>query len=59
VTAALSVPGTISVHGEQDFDIRDFDIAIPTVLMLRIYPNVTVRLQIEAELDREREETRP
>ena len=30
------------------FDIRDFDIASPTVLMLRIYPDVTVKLQVEA-----------
>jgi hypothetical protein len=32
-----------------DFDIRDFDIASPTVLMLRIYPDVLVQLQVEAE----------
>ncbi len=37
------------VTGEQAFDIRDFDIASPTVLMLRIYPDVRVRLQLEAE----------
>ena len=37
------------VSGEQVFDIRDFDIASPTVLMLRIYPDVLVQLQVEAE----------
>jgi PadR family transcriptional regulator PadR len=58
VTAALTAPGVMAVHGAQDFDIRDFDIVIPTVLMFRIYPDVTVRLQIEAELD-DTEETRP
>jgi PadR family transcriptional regulator, regulatory protein PadR len=58
VTAALASPGVISVHGAQDFDIRDFDIVIPTVLMFRIYPDVTVRLQVEAELD-DTEETSP
>jgi PadR family transcriptional regulator PadR len=51
VTAAMASPGVIAVHGDQGFDIRDFDIVIPTVLMFRIYPDVTVRLQIEAELD--------
>ena len=37
------------VSGEQVIDIRDFDIASPTVLMLRIYPDVLVQLQVEAE----------
>ena len=59
VTAALTNPDSLTVSGEQDFDIRDFDIAIPTLLMFRIYPDVTVRLQIEAKLDREREEPIP
>jgi DNA-binding PadR family transcriptional regulator/polyisoprenoid-binding protein YceI len=42
-------PGLVSVTGEQVVDIRDFDIASPTVLMLRIYPDVVVRLYLEAE----------
>jgi DNA-binding PadR family transcriptional regulator/polyisoprenoid-binding protein YceI len=58
VSAALAAPGVINVQGAQDFDIRDFDIVIPTVLMLRIYPDVTVRLQIEGHLD-DTEETSP
>ncbi len=40
------------VTGDHVFDIRDFDIASPTVLMLRIYPDVRVRLHVEAELGR-------
>jgi len=59
VTAALTNPDSLTVSGEQDFDIRDFAITIPTLLMFRIYPDVTVRLQIEAKLDREREEPIP
>ena len=51
VSCALPSPGTLVVRGEQVFDIRDFDIASPTVLMLRIYPDVVVQLQIEAELE--------
>jgi len=35
------------VIGEHVFDIRDFDVATPTVLMLRIYPDVRVELQLE------------
>ncbi|MGH9054623.1 MAG: helix-turn-helix transcriptional regulator [Acidimicrobiales bacterium] len=38
------------VTGEQVFDIRDFAVPSPTVLMLRIYPDVRVLLHLEAEL---------
>lgn len=49
VHVAQPGPGVLSVTGEQAVDIRDFDIAIPTVLMLRIYPDVVVKLYIEAQ----------
>jgi PadR family transcriptional regulator PadR len=39
------------ITGEQVFDIRDFAIPSPTVLMLRIYPDVRVRLHAEAEIE--------
>jgi DNA-binding PadR family transcriptional regulator len=39
------------VSGEQVIDIRDFDIDSPTVLMLRIYPDVVVQLHVEAACD--------
>jgi PadR family transcriptional regulator PadR len=39
------------VTGEQVFDIRDFALPSPTVLMFRIYPDVRVRLHAEAELE--------
>jgi DNA-binding PadR family transcriptional regulator len=42
-------PGRLSVTGEQVVDIRDFDISSPTVLMLRISPDVVVKLYLEAE----------
>jgi DNA-binding PadR family transcriptional regulator len=57
---AKPVQGTVRVNladnkmmvtGEQVFDIRDFGLVSPTVLMLRIYPDVRVRLQVEAELE--------
>ena len=35
-----------SVTGEQVFDIRDFDIPVPSVLMLRIFPDVRVFLNL-------------
>jgi DNA-binding PadR family transcriptional regulator len=52
-TVSLAMPSDhrLVVRGEQVVDIRDFGIASPTVLMLRIYPDVVVGLQIEAELE--------
>ncbi len=49
VVATLASSDRMVVSGEQVLDIRDFEIASPTVLMLRIYPDVRVQLQIEAE----------
>lgn len=49
VVATMASDHKIVVRGEQVVDIRDFGIASPTVLMLRIYPDVVVKLQIEAE----------
>jgi len=40
--------GRMVITGEQVFDIRDFAIPSPTVLMLRIYPDIRVRLHAEA-----------
>ncbi len=40
----------IVISGEQVFDIRDFALPSPTMLMLRIFPDVQVRLYAEAEL---------
>jgi len=51
VVVQLSAAGDLDVSGDQVFDIRDFGIESPTVLMLRIYPDVTVRLHIEATCD--------
>ncbi len=54
VSVAMTSDHTLVVRGEQVIDIRDFGVASPTVLMLRIYPDVIVKLQIEAELDEPR-----
>jgi DNA-binding PadR family transcriptional regulator len=57
VSVVMPTDRTMVVRGEQVVDIRDFGVASPTVLMLRIYPDVLVKLQVEAELDEpEREE---
>lgn len=41
-------PDTVRVTGSSVLDIRDFDIPVPSVLMLRIYPDVKVSLQLVA-----------
>jgi polyisoprenoid-binding protein YceI len=48
VAAVVGEDGKITVVGEHVFDIRDFDITAPSVLMLRIYPDVRVQLQLVA-----------
>lgn len=56
VVVELDPAGTLGVSGDQVFDIRDFGIESPTVLMFRIYPDVTVHLHVEAEWDGQGEE---
>jgi polyisoprenoid-binding protein YceI len=48
VTAERSGDGWL-VTGEQFFDVRDFDISVPSVLMLRIFPDVRVFLSLRLE----------
>ncbi len=49
VAVGLADGERLSVSGDHVFDIRDFGIELPTVLMLRIYPDVTVRLHVDAD----------
>ncbi|HSV67695.1 MAG TPA: YceI family protein [Mycobacteriales bacterium] len=39
----------LKLSGEQTFDIRQFGIEPPKILMLRVYPDVKVRVNIVAE----------
>lgn len=52
VTGAIDIKHAdderIVVEGEKTFDIRDFEIPAPTMLMLKIYPEVRVALLAEA-----------
>jgi len=49
VSVTVGRADRLVVQGDHVVDIRDFDIESPTVLMLRIYPDVRVQLQVEAE----------
>jgi hypothetical protein len=51
VSVTASSSGRLVVTGEQVFDIRDFNVPSPTVLMFRIYPDVRVRVHVEAEVE--------
>jgi DNA-binding PadR family transcriptional regulator len=51
VTVEAKTERRLVITGEQVFDIRDFAVPSPTVLMFRIYPDVRVRLHAEAELE--------
>lgn len=41
--------GTIELTGQSTFDIRDFGMEPPRILMLKVQPEVTVRVEIVAE----------
>jgi len=48
VTLSFPEPDAVLITGEQVVDIRDFEIDLPSVLMLRIYPDVKVSLHLMA-----------
>jgi polyisoprenoid-binding protein YceI len=49
MTVELPNDRTISMSGQSVFDIRDFGMDPPRILMLKVQPEVTVRVEIVAE----------
>lgn len=43
--------GTVRLEGQSTFDIRDFGMEPPRILMLRVEPNVVVRVEVIATKD--------
>lgn len=43
---------TVQLAGQSTFDIRDFGMEPPRILMLKVQPEVTVRVEIVAEKER-------
>jgi polyisoprenoid-binding protein YceI len=39
---------TLVIEGEREFDIRDFNVAPPKILILKVHPEVKVRIRVEA-----------
>ena len=49
MTVELQDDRTVSMSGESVFDIRDFGMDPPRILMLKVQPEVTVRVELVAE----------
>ena len=39
-------PGTVVLSGEDTFDIRQFGMKPPSMLMVRVYPEVHVKVEL-------------
>lgn len=48
VTVSRPDGGTLVIEGERQFDIRDFKVSPPKILMLKVHPEVKVRIRVEA-----------
>jgi polyisoprenoid-binding protein YceI len=48
VTVSRPDEQTVVIEGEREFDIRDFNVAPPKILMLKVHPEVKVRIRLEA-----------
>ena len=40
---------SLVIEGEQIFDIRDFGVQPPKILMLKVHPDVRVRVKVVAQ----------
>lgn len=49
VDLALPDERTLVLEGAQTFDIRDFDVAPPKILMFRVHPQVRVRVRVVSQ----------
>lgn len=51
VTVSRPDDRTMVIEGQQEFDIRDFKVDPPKMLMLKVHPEVQVRIRVEAVSD--------
>jgi polyisoprenoid-binding protein YceI len=49
VTVTCPDASSLVIEGEQTFDIRDFGVEPPKILMLRVHPDVRVRVKVVAQ----------
>ena len=48
VTLSRPDDQTVVFEGEREFDVRDFKVSPPKILMLKVHPEVKVRIRVEA-----------
>ncbi len=48
VTISAPDERSLIIEGEQIFDIRDFGVEPPKILMFKVHPDVRVRVQVVA-----------
>jgi polyisoprenoid-binding protein YceI len=46
VTVKVLASGSLEIEGEKTFDIREFGLTPPKILMLKVYPDVKVRARV-------------
>lgn len=51
VTISAPDERSLVIEGEQVFDIRDFGVEPPKILMLKVHPDVRVRVKVVAQRD--------
>ena len=51
VTLSRPDDRTVVIEGTQEFDIRDYKVALPKILMIKVHPEVQVRIRVEAVSD--------
>lgn len=51
VTVSRPDDRTVVIEGEHEFDIRDYRVDPPKILMLKVHPEVQVRIRVEAVSD--------
>jgi polyisoprenoid-binding protein YceI len=49
ITVEINDGRTLVIDGEQTFDVREFDVEPPKLLMLKVHPDVTVRVHLVAD----------
>jgi polyisoprenoid-binding protein YceI len=49
MTVTLDQQGVLTAEGEYVLDVRGFDITLPRILGLQVYPEVKVRIRVVAE----------
>lgn len=49
LTVSVPEEGSLVLEGEHVFDVREFDMEPPRILMLRVHPEVRVRVRVVAE----------